>query len=97
MRRSRGFRSKTRKKLEKKFREGEMNIITRAMQKFEEGEKVAIVIDPSVHYGMPHPRYQGKTGSIAGKQGRAYILKIRDGNKIKHIIAYPEHLKRVSG
>ncbi len=96
MKRSKGFRSKTRNKLRKKFREGEMNIITRAMQKFEEGEKAAIVIDPSVHYGMPHPRFHGKTGSIAGRQGKAYILRIRDGNKIKHIIAHPEHLKKVS-
>jgi len=97
MRRSRGFRSKTRKKLEKKIRERATNIISRAMQKFEEGEKVAIVIDASIHYGMPHPRFHGKTGVVAGRQGKAYILKIKDGNKIKHIIAYPEHLKRVSG
>ncbi len=95
MRRSRGFRSKSRKKLSKKYRKGMSNIITRAMQKFEEGEKVAIVIDPSFHYGMPHPRFHGRTGDVVGKQGRAYIVKIRDGRKIKHIIAFPEHLRKV--
>ena len=95
MKRSRGFRSKSRSKLRKKVREGRMNVITRAMQKFEEGEKVAIVIDPSVHHGMPHPRFHGKTGDIVATQGKAYIVKIRDGRKVKHIISSPEHLRKV--
>jgi len=96
MRRSRGFRSKTRGKLTKKVRKGMSNVITRAMQEYEEGEKVAIVIDPSIHRGMPHPRYHGITGEIVGKQGRAYIVKIKDGNKIKHLLSYPEHLRKVT-
>ena len=96
MKRSRGFRSKSRYKLTKKIRKGAMNVITRAMQTCENGEKVAIVIDPSVHHGMPHPRYHGYTGEVVGKQGRAYIIKIRDKRKIKHLIAYPEHLRKVT-
>ncbi|RLF46772.1 MAG: 50S ribosomal protein L21e [Thermoplasmata archaeon] len=96
MKRSRGFRSKSRNKLTKKIRKGASNVITRAMQNFENGEKVAIVIDPSIHHGMPHPRYHGLTGEVVGKQGRAYIIKIRDKRKIKHIIAFPEHLRKVT-
>ena len=96
MKRSRGFRSKSRGKLTKKIRKGEANVITRAMQQFEKGDKVALVIDPTVHHGMPHPRYHGITGEVADIQGRSYVVKIHDKNKVKHIIAMPEHLKRVS-
>jgi len=73
-----------------------MNLITKVMQDFKEGEKVTIVIDPSFHDGMPHPRFHGRTGSIEGMQGDAYIVKIKDGGKIKHIISSPVHLRRVT-
>ncbi len=96
MKRSRGFRSKSRSKLKKKYRAGRMNLITKVMQEFKKGEKVTIVIDPSFHHGMPHPRFHGRTGSIEGMQGDAYIVKIRDGNKEKRIISSPVHLRRVT-
>ncbi len=81
--------------MKKKMREGETNIIRRALQEFEEGEKVAIVIDPSFQNGMPHPRFHGRIGDIAGMQGDAYIVDIKDGKKVKHIISSPVHLKRL--
>jgi len=81
--------------LKKKTREKNANRITRALQELKEGEKVSIVLDPSVQEGMPHPRFHGKTGDIEGKRGDAYTVKIRDGRKIKHIIARPEHLRKV--
>ncbi|OYT61593.1 50S ribosomal protein L21e [Thermoplasmatales archaeon ex4484_30] len=95
VKRSRGTRSKSRQILKKKTREKNANRITRALQEFKEGEKVSIVLDPSVQEGMPHPRFHGKTGDIEGKRGDAYAVKIRDGRKIKHIIARPEHLRKV--
>ncbi|NPB02455.1 MAG: 50S ribosomal protein L21e [Methanopyri archaeon] len=93
VRRSKGFRSRTRKKLRKRVRERGMQPLGRMMQEFEKGQKVHIVIDPSVHKGMPHPRFHGRTGEVVGKQGRAYIVKVRDGGKYKHLIVRPEHLK----
>jgi large subunit ribosomal protein L21e len=42
---------------------------------------------------MPNPRFQGKTGKVISTKGRAYILKIRDGNTIKEVISLPQHLK----
>ena len=96
MKRSRGFRSKSRNKLSKRYRKGRTNLITRAMQEFKEGERVTIVIDPSFHDGMPHPRFHGRTGSIERMQGNAYVVKIKDGGKLKHIIALPAHLKRIT-
>ena len=53
-----------------------------------------MVIDPSVHYGTPHSRFQGKTGVVTGQQGRAFVVELYDGNKLKTVIARPEHLKK---
>ena len=93
-RRSKGIRSKSRHVLQKKVRERGLSPITRALQEFKEGEKVNIVIDPSIHSGMPHHRFHGITGDVEGKRGNAYIVKIRDGNKSKRIIVKPEHLRK---
>jgi large subunit ribosomal protein L21e len=92
--RSKGTRSKTRHVLRKKPRERGLSPITRALQQFEEGDRVSIVIDPSIHKGMPHRRYHGKTGYISGQRGTSYLVDIRQGNAIKTIIARPEHLRK---
>ena len=93
--RSKGIRSKSRKLLTKKPRQRGIHSITRALQQFEEGTSVSIVIDPSVHKGMPHIRYQGYKGKVEGKQGSSYLIGIFDGKKHKTLIARPEHLRRV--
>ena len=46
---------------------------------------------------MPHPRFNGKIGEIIGRQGRAYVVQIRDGNKIKRLIVRSEHLRPLQG
>ncbi|KZX15983.1 50S ribosomal protein L21e [Methanobrevibacter curvatus] len=93
MQRSRGTRSKTRKKLTSVKRPGRSNPITKKLQRFQEDDLVHIIIDPSVHKGQPHPRFHGKTGKIIGAKGRAYVLGINDKNKAKELIVRPEHLK----
>ncbi len=95
MRRSKGFRRKTRKKLRKGVREKGKIYVTKALQEFNVGDYVAIKIDPSIHKGMPHPRFYGRTGKVVEKRGRAYVIEVKDGNTIKKIIALPEHLKLV--
>ena len=95
VKRSKGLRSKSRHILRKKPRDRGMISITRALQQFVEGERVNIVIDPSIHKGMPHIRFHGQTGKIEGKQGDSYIVDITDGNKKKSLIIKPEHLRRV--
>ncbi|HIJ00347.1 MAG TPA: 50S ribosomal protein L21e, partial [Candidatus Methanomethylophilaceae archaeon] len=62
---------------------------------YEVGEKVNIVIDPSVHKGMPFRRFQGLTGTVAGRQGRAVVVNVKAGNKMKTVVARPEHLTKV--
>jgi large subunit ribosomal protein L21e len=95
VKRSRGFRSKSRHILRKKPRKRGISSITRALQEFEIGESVNVNIDPSVHKGMPHPRYQGYTGKIEGTQGEAYLVDIRVGKKHKTLLVRPEHLGRM--
>ena len=92
--RSKGIRSKSRKKLSKRPRERGISSITKALQQFEKGDYVDIVIDPSIHKGMPHIRFQGYTGKIEGKQGESYLVGINDGKKHKALIIRPEHLRR---
>jgi large subunit ribosomal protein L21e len=95
VKRSKGLRSKSRHILRKKPRDRGIISITRALQQFEEGDLVNIVINPTIHKGMPHIRFHGKTGKIKGKQGESYIVGISDGKKIKSLIIKPEHLRRV--
>lgn len=88
-----GMRKKTRDKLSKTIRNRGISPVTRAIQEFEEGSKVHIIIDPSRHKGMPHPKFHGRTGEVIGKRGRAFILRVADGNASKTIIVLPEHLR----
>ena len=95
VKRSKGFRSKTRKKLRKHPRERGLSPITRIFQEFEEGEHVNIIVDPSIHKGQPHPRFHGLTGTVMGTQGEAYLLDVKVGKKIKKLIIRPEHLRKI--
>ena len=95
VKRSKGIRSKSRKILRKKPRERGIHSIRRALQQFEEGDSVNIVIDSAMHKGMPHIRFQGHTGKIEGKQGESYLVGINDGKKHKTLIVRSEHLRRV--
>lgn len=95
MERSRGSRSRTRKKLSKDVGDRGEPPVTRTLQEFEEGETVAIRIDPSIQAGQPHPRFHGWTGTVTGKQGEAFTVEVDDGGKTKTVIARPEHLKAV--
>ncbi|MCD7782269.1 MAG: 50S ribosomal protein L21e [Methanosphaera sp.] len=93
MRKSKGFKSRSRYKLKKSIRPKRANPISRKIQVFEVGQKVHIIIDSSIHRGQPHPRFHGVTGEIIGKTGKAYLVGIKDGNKSKELIIRPEHLQ----
>lgn len=95
MKKSKGIRQGTRKILRKKPKERGMIPVTRALQDFKEGEKVKIVIEPSVHKGQPHRRFHGRTGTVIGKQGKAFVLEVKDKNKKKKLIIRSEHLREI--
>lgn len=88
-----GQRKKTRYKYRKDLRKRGIAPVTSIIQEFEEGQKVHVVVDSSVQKGMPHRRFHGRTGTIIGKQGRAWVLEISDGRSNKTVVARPQHLK----
>ncbi|MGB2826162.1 MAG: 50S ribosomal protein L21e [Thermoplasmata archaeon] len=93
---SKGGRRRTRYVMQKRARDRGLSPITRVFQRFEVGDKASVSLDPSMHKGMPHARFHGKTGTVAGMQGGAYLLDIRDGRKMKKIIVRPEHLRKAA-
>ena len=93
--RTKGSRRGTRSILRKDKRDRRRLFIGRVMHTYEEGDKVASVLDGAQQRGMPHRRFQGRTGVISGSQGRAYVVRVADGNMMKTVVARPEHLRPI--
>jgi len=91
---SKGGRRRTRSVMQKRARDRGLSPITREFQSFEIGEQASVNLDPSVHKGQPHVRFQGRTGTVSGMQGRSYLLDVNDGGKKKQLIVRPEHLRK---
>lgn len=90
----RGIRHRTRKVFRKPIRErGGVPPLSLLMIEYSPGDKVHIIVNPSVHAGMPHRRYHGMTGTIVGRRGKAYEVEVRIGSKIKKLFIRPEHLR----
>ncbi|MCD6369826.1 MAG: 50S ribosomal protein L21e [Thermoproteales archaeon] len=92
VKRTHGYRFKTRKLLRKKPRERGMLGLSRILYEYKVGDLVHIDISPSNIKTAPHRRYQGKVGEIIGVRGRAYIIAVKMGGKIKKIITTKEHI-----
>lgn len=90
-----GFRRKTRSKLRKRRSERGKFSIRMYLQKLSNGDKVCLKAEPSIQHGMYFPRFHGKHGTVVGKQGKCYIIKINDKRKEKELIVHPVHLKKV--
>ena len=91
---SQGLRHRTRKLFRKNVRErGAVPPLSLVMREYNIGDKVHIVPNPAVHEALPHRRYVGKTGTVVGKRGRAYLIEIAVGSKKKIVITVPEHLR----
>lgn len=93
MKKSKGFRTRTRRLLKKKPREKGKLGLSKLLHKYKPGDQVVIKIDPSVHKGMPHRRYHGKVGEIIEERGRSYVVNVTQGKAVKEIIVRPEHLE----
>ncbi len=68
--------------------------LSRYFQELEKGDSVAVIRERSVNFNFPE-RIQGRTGSVEGKRGRVYIVKIKDQNKEKRFLIEPIHLKKI--
>ena len=93
MKRSHGLRVGTRSILRRRRTERSRINISCVMHNYAEGDRVAIVLDGGQQRGMPHRRFQGRTGFIQRRQGAAWIVAVKDGNMQKTVIARPEHLR----
>ncbi len=82
------------KREKKKIREKGKIKFSRVFQSFQPEDRVAIVREISLKSNIPK-RLQGRTGKVIDKRGRAYIVKIMDGNKEKKFIIPPVHLKKI--
>lgn len=94
--RSKGFRSKTRSKLRQHPRARGNPPPTHSLRTYPVGTSVAITINPAIHRGMPHPRFQGLTGKVVDTRGNAFVISLLSKNKRKTIIARPEHLRLIT-
>ncbi|MEM2148165.1 MAG: 50S ribosomal protein L21e [Candidatus Bathyarchaeia archaeon] len=93
MKKSKGYRSKTRRLLKKNPREKGRIKLSKILYEYQPGSSVVVKIDSSVQKGMPHRRYHGRIGTVIGKRGRSYIISVTQGDAVKEIIVRPEHLE----
>jgi large subunit ribosomal protein L21e len=91
---SNGPREGTRNKLKNDARDRGASPPQRSVQQFDEGQKVHLKLDPSVPKGQFHPRFNGRTGTVVGEQGRAFKVEIEDGSVTKTLIAAAAHLRQ---
>ncbi len=96
MKRSKGYRSRTRQLFRKGRKAGGMRPVTPLLKDYHIGESVIIQIEPAEVKGQPHRRYHGKIGTILERRGRAYVVNVQDGGKTRQITATPYHLKSVA-
>ncbi len=95
MRKSKGYRSRTRKLLSKAIRKKGKLGLSKLLVSYNPGDKVCITINPSIHKGMPHKRYHGKVGTIAEKRGKSYVVSVPLGDRMAQIISRPEHINAI--
>jgi large subunit ribosomal protein L21e len=93
MRRSKGYRSGTRRLLTKEPRERGKLSLSKLLYEYQPGSQVVVKIEPSVQKGMPHKRFHGRVGTILNKRGRSYVVSVSQGDAVKEIIVRPEHLQ----
>lgn len=95
VKRSKGIRSGTRKKLKKKLKDRGKIKIKAHLQSFKIGDHVLVKVDSSYQKGMPFKRFFGKQGKVLEKRGKSYVLSMKDGNKSKKVISSAVHLRKI--
>jgi large subunit ribosomal protein L21e len=94
---SHGFRARTRGLMSKRVRQKGLSSPSKILVDYEEGQRVDIVINSGFHRGMPHKRYQGRTGVVKGLRGRGVIVDVNLGKATKTLIIRREHLQPSRG
>ncbi len=68
--------------------------LSRYFQKLNDGDRVSVVREAAVSVNFPK-RLQGRTGIIKKKQGKVYVVNIKDQSKSKDFLIEPVHLKKI--
>src|SRR5512144_347266 len=97
MKKSKGYRRRTRSMAKKPTREKGKPNIGKLLVEHEVGSQVIIKIDSSVQKSIPHRRFHGKIGTVVDKRGRGYIVSVPQGEAVKQIIVRSEHLEPYKG
>jgi large subunit ribosomal protein L21e len=90
--RKKGYQMNTRALLKRNPRERGKTTLSKILQTYNEGDRVVVKIDSSMHKGMPHRRFHGRIGVVRAKRGRSYVIHVTQGDATKEIIVRPEHL-----
>jgi large subunit ribosomal protein L21e len=91
-----GYRARTRHLFSKGFRNHGPVHLSKIMQTYRKGDFVDVIADGSIHKGMPHKFYHGKTGRVfdvtqhavgvvINKQHRGRIIPKRIHVRIEHV------------
>merc|ERR1712129_470656 len=95
---AKGYRKGTRDKYAKKYRCKGMPGISRYLVNFKRGDFVDIVVDGSIHKGMPFSFYHGRTGQVFNVNRSAIgveVTKIVGNRQLrKRIHVRAEHLRK---
>lgn len=93
-----GYRARTRKLFSRPFGKNGAAPLTNILTTFRKGDYVDVVVDGSVHKGMPHKTYHGRTGKVFNVNPNAIgvILNKQVRNRVeqKRVHIRVEHLKR---
>merc|ERR1711973_168149 len=94
---SKGYRSGTREKYSKGFRQAGIPLPAKRAPVIKIGDYVDIVVDSAVHKGMPYHYYHGRTGRVFGVYANAVgvIVKKVVGNReiLKRLLVNIAHVK----
>jgi len=90
-----GSRAGTRRVFCKEPRSKGKISLTRFFMPFNVGDIAVLNAEPAIQCNLYHHRFHGKAGTVIGKRGDCYELKIQDGGKEKMVIVHPVHLKKV--
>ncbi len=80
----------------KKLRRKRKTTVSESVKTFKENQKV-VIVPASSHRGLPALRYSNRHGIVLRKQGNSYVVKIRDGRKMKELVVGSIHLRSVVG
>lgn len=90
---AKGKQSRSRRKLKKDKRD--TLTVNKMLSSFEVGDRVQVDVDSSVHSAMPSHKTQGLTGIVKGKEGINCVVDVKRGEKEKHLVVHPVHLKKI--